>query len=432
MSKQGSIPKQTNARAADSAEGKNINTNKRSLLTKQSSDVSISGMSDRSVSRSSGSTLDRISVLKNSLNEHHDIMIKQLLTSKETADKRNQIESAFRFCKEAFLEVANTLTCLLNENFVDKTDLIKNTVREIFDDIKVQGTSITQDNTTKDLNTYAAVAARAVSKIHTSQGSSFEVPAASTSFTIVPIKDGVARYASSQDTHEAVCKVLRPSECALKIKRITNTRDNGIKIEAVSPDIEKIKTHPHLAEAGLKVVEKLKMNPRLIVYGVPSEMSSEEIRKELIAQNLDNDNDVHLKVVYIYKPKANKNYTSCVIEVSPGVRMRLLKNEHIYLRFSACKSADYIRVLQCYKCLSFGHIAKDCKDMPVCGHCTESHETKDCNNKQKSPLCCNCIRTAKKSTCESGHSALDAKKCPIIGNKIKDLISNINYGLSHC
>ena len=127
MSKQGSIPKQTNARAADSAEGKNINTNKRSLLTKQSSDVSISGMSDRSVGRSSGSTLDRISVLKNSLNEHHDIMIKELLTSKETADKRNQIESAFRFCKEAFLEVANTLTCLLNENFVDKTDLIKNT-----------------------------------------------------------------------------------------------------------------------------------------------------------------------------------------------------------------------------------------------------------------------------------------------------------------
>ena len=157
-------------------------------------------------------------------------------------------------------------------------------------------------------------------------------------------------------------------------------------------------------------------------------MTPEEISKELIAQNLDGDKQVNIKIIYIYKPKSNKNFTSCVIEVSPEVHRRLLASARIYLRFSACKFVDHIRVLQCYRCMSFGHMAKDCKSTPTCGHCSDSHETTDCKNKTQTPRCCNCIRLIKKTACDTEHSASDATKCPILGNKIKERITYINYG----
>lgn len=233
-----------------------------------------------------------------------------------------------------------------------------------------------------------------MTRVHISRGPSFEV-STSTSFTIMPDNDSATKFATSQVIRETVCKVLRPSDYALKVRKVTNARNNGIRIEAIFPDIEKIKAHPNLAQAGLNVIENTKANPRLIIYGVTSEMSSEKIRNELIAQNLNGDNNVDLKVIYIYQPKDNKRYTSCVIEVTPEVQRRLLKNERIYLRFSACNFADHVRVLQCYKCMTFGHIAQNCKLDPICGHCSRPHEMINCNNRKLPPLCCNCTRYSK-------------------------------------
>lgn len=120
-----------------------------------------------------------------------------------------------------------------------------------------------------------------------------------TSFDIIPDNSNSMKYTSSQATREAVCKIFRISDCALKVNKITNARNNGIRIEAISLDLEKVRAHSELARAGLKIVENIKMNPRLIVHGVPSHMSTEEIKSELIAQNVDGDRGDELKVMYL-------------------------------------------------------------------------------------------------------------------------------------
>lgn len=170
----------------------------------------------------------------------------------------------------------------------------------------------------------------------------------------------------------------------------------------------------------------MKSNPRLIVHGVPTEMSAEEIRDELAAQNLSIDAARDLKIVFIFTPKQNRNTTSCVLEVSPAVRRNLLKCGRIYLRYAACSFSDHVRVVQCFKCLSFGHIAKDCKGDPSCGHCAGAHEMRDCKSKNSPPKCSNCARHHG-SLSDLAHSAVDALKCPILGRKIKDKIANTNY-----
>lgn len=86
-----------------------------------------------------------------------------------------------------------------------------------------------------------------------------------------------------------------------------------------------------------------------------------------------------------------------------------------------------MRILQCYKCLRFGHFAKDCIATSICGHSVPvlvSRETAIISIK-----CLNVIIVLVMLTSVFGaeHSALDARRCPILRNKIKDKLLYINY-----
>lgn len=181
--------------------------------------------------------------------------------------------------------------------------------------------------------TYASVARRPVSGVRVSRGATVDI-SASTSFFIVPDSKNAGKYESSWSIEQTVCKILKSSECALRINRISWARDNGIRIEADNPDIKKIVNDPKLAKTGLKVIENLKTNLRLILFGIPIGMTSTDIKKELIAQNFQEDQftEADLKIIYMYPVKTDKVTTNCVIEVSPSTRKVLSDRGYIYLR----------------------------------------------------------------------------------------------------
>ena len=60
-------------------------------------------------------------------------------------------------------------------------------------------------------------------------------------------------------------------------------------------------------------------------------------------------------------------------------------------------------LVQCFKCCAYGHIAKNCRTTARCGHCSESHETRDCKEKAKKS-CANCKAQGHK---DNGHKAWD-------------------------
>jgi hypothetical protein len=45
-------------------------------------------------------------------------------------------------------------------------------------------------------------------------------------------------------------------------------------------------------------------------------------------------------------------------------------------------------LIQCFKCCSYGHIAKHCRIEARCGHCAGLHETRHCNDKTKTTCPC--------------------------------------------
>ena len=64
--------------------------------------------------------------------------------------------------------------------------------------------------------------------------------------------------------------------------------------------------------------------------------------------------------------------------------------------------------MQCFKCCLYGHIAKNCRAKARCGHCSESHETRECIQKDRKS-CATCKAFGHKKT---DHKAWD-EICPI-------------------
>lgn len=250
---------------------------------------------------------------------------------------------------------------------------------------------------------------------------------ASTSFFVVPEDSGSESLTTSRDVKENLLEVFKPSKCALRINKIFLASNKGIRIDAENPDIESLKSCSELTRAGLKVVERNKLSPRLIVYGIPKGMTRTEIQEELISQNLDNHENTELEVKYVFPARPSKNFTHCVIQVSPQVRNVFIKRQRIYLRYSSCGFEDYVRILQCYRCLALGHLARDCESVPVCGHCMDEHEMKDCDRRNAAPKCYNCKKRNISSACED-HLATDFRKCPLLIRRKENSIANTNYG----
>lgn len=67
-------------------------------------------------------------------------------------------------------------------------------------------------------------------------------------------------------------------------------------------------------------------------------------------------------------------------------------------------------VIQCLKCLRYGHIGKFCKNTQKCSICTGDHHYKECKSDSNEAKCLNC---------KGNHIAISAQ-CPIKKSKIED------------
>lgn len=399
-------------------------------LTRKGSAVSLAIDSMLEKSTVGGMSISQICALRQSILRRDDAVAKIFMASKESLEKRAVVESAYRLCKEAFLEVAAVLIQTLDKGdmrvaIVEEVKMIVSEALKatVSRDVSVSGGIV------EGSKTYSSAAASTAPKIQVSKGPVMQVPN-TTSFFIEPTDECAHKFASSLETKDVMCKALKPSAYGLKINRVTLSRNKAVRVEATTPDISRLKTNSDLANAGLRVVESVKTNPRLIVFGVPLGMSPEEIKEELLAQNFDDvtqKRDLDLKIIYTYPVRTNSNSTSCVIEVSPQVRNYVMRSKVIYLRFSAYRFADHVRIIQCYKCLSFGHFARECRSAPACGRCAGDHETRGCTLAEGPVKCRNCLRGGS-SPSNAAHAAIDATNCPILARPIKDRITNINYG----
>lgn len=86
-------------------------------------------------------------------------------------------------------------------------------------------------------------------------------------------------------------------------------------------------------------------------------------------------------------------YYGCATTVSLPTETanKITKNKHILIGLVSCRVTEYVRMIQCFKCLGFGHLAHQCPEKtlpPLCMNCSEKdHTAKQCKGK---PYCVNC------------------------------------------
>lgn len=230
----------------------------------------------------------------------------------------------------------------------------------------------------------------------------------------------------SEDIKEDLKKAINPISEGIKITTMRNLGDRGVLIRAENKhDVNALLESQQLKDIGLSVSRPEKRLPRLALYGVPSTMTEEQLKESLIKLNELTDDEVngHLKVAFKF---GRRDQLTCntTVEVSPELRKKLLVREKLFLGWSACRVEDYTRVTRCFNCHGFGHISKTCKQKdPVCGHCADKHETKNCSKLNQTAICINC----KKFGLPHNHEARDLN-CPCYANAVKGLVNRTNYG----
>lgn len=124
------------------------------------------------------------------------------------------------------------------------------------------------------MSTYASVV-NSGSKIRVAHGPTLDVPK-TTNLLILP-KEGREGLTNSRETREVLQRALKPSEYNLKVKKISSVRNNGVRIEAHSVDLEKMEDSSILDSVGLKIVREAKTNPRMLIQVVPDGMSKRNL-----------------------------------------------------------------------------------------------------------------------------------------------------------
>lgn len=99
-------------------------------------------------------------------------------------------------------------------------------------------------------------------------------------------------------------------------------------------------------------VHKLR-NPRLMIYNIPEDITTENIEDTLMVQNPElnlEKGDITVKFKYDTKRRTR----NLVIEVSAQIR-KLLAHKRVKLGWQICNIDDYLAINRCFKCSKFNH-----------------------------------------------------------------------------
>ncbi|XP_023210405.1 uncharacterized protein LOC111613288 [Centruroides sculpturatus] len=207
-----------------------------------------------------------------------------------------------------------------------------------------------------------------------------------------------------KDSDELKAKFMKsidPRKDRIRFRQIRKLRNKSLLLEVENDDdIEKILRNKKLRESGLKAEQQSKRNPKVIMYDVPRQLEEKDLLEALRIQNqevfspADGANDCKL----LFKTgRIRDDQVHWVMEVTPRIRGKLLIQGRLFVDFSSCKVKDYIGISRCFKCQSFGHVAKFCREQEdICSHCSESgHRYKECTKKKDQGQCAACKRLGK-------------------------------------
>lgn len=233
-----------------------------------------------------------------------------------------------------------------------------------------------------------------------------------------PPKPNHTLIISSPDPQNTSDKVIE------KIRDVLDTKATGARVDQVrkgrnqkviircstKEDLDLVHKRVML-DKNLKAEIAKAGNPQIIIKDVLSYLKDSEIVENLFVQNKHLLNGINTKesMMRVKYRKRARNPHEChpIIELSPQLYQRFMEAEKVYIGLQRRPVADHSPLVQCTKCLGFGHTKKICREKSdLCSHCGEAHSWEQCNKRieGKPPLCINCAEAKTKGT-DQNHNA---------------------------
>ncbi|KAF6197390.1 hypothetical protein GE061_020253 [Apolygus lucorum] len=231
-----------------------------------------------------------------------------------------------------------------------------------------------------------------------------------------------------EDVMKKLSSSVDPKGLGLEIRTTRSIRGGGVILEIEGQvDVDALQKNPAITSLGLAIKEAPSKCPRVLIHGVPSSLTPEELQDEFWKSNcVGTDEDLKAGAFVPIHRAGPKNLpeTKWVVQVSQAVRSTIIQDGRVRLGWLVCRVVDHISVSRCYRCQKFGHVAKSCGSGEVCGWCTErGHSFRACTRKQQPARCVNCMEAGRVDHHDAG-----SLECPSYRIAMEHQVRLTDYG----
>lgn len=221
------------------------------------------------------------------------------------------------------------------------------------------------------------------------------------------------------DTSDTIVDKIRSTVDAkstgIRVDHLRRAKNQSVVIScSEKEDLSKVSAKIRDSRGDLKVEETTNKNPLVVVRDVMSYVTDDDIVMAIESQNghlLEGveirEGDIQVK----YKRRARNPLTNhVVLRVKPAIWQRLTAAGRIHVDLQRVVVKDQSPLIQCTKCLGYGHSRKYCKEPAIlCSHCGDPHTRAECHGYTlgEAPKCRNCSQAKK----DAAHNAFDSE-CP--------------------
>lgn len=194
-----------------------------------------------------------------------------------------------------------------------------------------------------------------------------------------------------------------PEECEAKVKMVRKTRNGEILVELdkQTKNQEKFSETLKKALGEDAIVLTLSRKISLEIRDMDDMTTTEDVM-QAVGKALKIE-DAHLDMQISLRGPNNRGLKLAIVELKEQHARDLLKIERVKIGWVNCRIRRRPIVLRCYRCLGYGHIARNCKNAEkknLCFKCgKEGHISKNCVNNPQCTIC----REAKLEEDQLGH-----------------------------
>lgn len=200
-----------------------------------------------------------------------------------------------------------------------------------------------------------------------------------------------------EDTLKRVSDTLRANENGHQIEGVRKIRNGKIVISCASKAEIQRATDRLRTNKDLKVEEAVNKNPLVVIKNLMSYQDFGDIERAVQNQNrnlLEGLTAEEMRMEERYRRRArNPLEAHVVLRVTPQLWQRMTAAGKLFIGIQHVRVEDQSPLLQCSKCLGYGHGRKNCSEKEdLCHYCGEEHLRAQCPKIEagQPPNCINC------------------------------------------